>query len=546
MTFRWIIMVLALAGSLLLLLRNSEEAKQVDGFVAQLEQNFIANIHLGLDLRGGIFMQLEVDGEDAVDQYIEEQAGSLKGALEDAGYTVAAVEPKADIDTLSVLGAVAGAETEESVKDVVERMYGNRWVVNERGENYEIRLKDLGRQEVTDDAVKRTVTKIQNRIDELGVTEPSITRVLGTERIVLELAGADDTERVHNIVKEPGKLEWRMVHANSPLGAATEADLLRQYNGVTPPGTKVFTTVDEFGKTSYLLLDEVKLTARNVNNVFVTRDGRGLPAVGINLNRTGGQTMFEMSENNIGGFLAVVLDGKVVTYPRIEQRIGESFIIRGNFTPREVEDTVVKLKSGSLPAEIRILEERAIGPTLGRDAIRQGTTAAIAGLLLVVLFILLYYKRAGVYAFFALFMNLIIILGMLSGLNAVLTLPGIAGFILTIGMAVDANVLVFERIREELLAGAGVRHAVDVGYKTAFVTIMDANVTTFIAAFCLLLMGEGPVKGFAIMLMIGIVSSIFTAVFCSRTFFLSYLNRRPDVRELAIWPIWGGKPGKSA
>ena len=208
---------------------------------------------------------------------------------------------------------------------------------------------------------------------------------------------------------------------------------------------------------------------------------------------------------------------------------------------------VVQIKSGSLPAKVEILEERVIGPTLGRDAIEQGSKAAITGLVLVVVFILLYYRRAGAYAFVALVLNLVIILGILSGIGAILTLPGIAGFILTIGMAVDANVLVFERIREELVHGTAPKNAVEIGYKTAFVTIMDANITTFIAAFCLLLMGEGPIKGFAVMLMIGIVSSIFTAVFCSHTFFLWYLKSRPVLPKLAIWPVWkaGGQPSTS-
>ena len=323
--------------------------------------------------------------------------------------------------------------------------------------------------------------------------------------------------------------------------APDEASLLAPFGGQLPAGKRIFPMEDPVsGATNYMMLEEVLLTASNVADVYPTQDDRGLPAVGITLDREGGQKFERTTAANIDNNLAIVLDGKILSAPNILSKLSNRFIIQGNFAQQEVQDMVVKINSGSLPAEVRILEERLIGPTLGRDAIKQGSYSAGIGLILVIVFILLYYGRAGIYAVFALVLNMIFILGILAGIGAVLTLPGIAGFILTIGMAVDANVLVFERIREELRDGTPPKNAVEIGYRSAFVTIMDANITTFLAAFCLLLMGEGPIKGFAIMLMIGIVSSIFTAVFCSRTFFMTYLKGKETLSKLSIWPVWQG------
>ena len=411
------------------------------------------------------------------------------------------------------------------------------WKVTQNGSDFNFRLKDRRRQQVQNDAVTQTVYKIQNRIDELGVTEPVINRALNTNRIILELAGADDVERVNNIVKEPGKLEWRLVRPGSNTNAMTQKELLLPYGGKLPEGTKIFPYETRTGEKVFMLLEEVMMTARHVQEVYPTRDDRGLPAVGINLNRDGGQIFANETQKHVGDHLAVVLDKKILTPPVIQQALGARFQITGRFTSNEVMDMVIKIKSGSLPAEVRILEERVIGPTLGRDARNQGAISAIIGLILVVIFMVIWYSRAGIYSVIALSMNLVIILGLLAGLEAVLTLPGIAGFILTIGMAVDANVLIFERIREELRKGLLPKHAVDTGFRTAFVTILDANITTFIAAFCLLLMGQGPIKGFAVMLMIGIVASIFTAVFCSRTFFNFHLLRK-NPENLQIWPLF--------
>ncbi|PIE90081.1 MAG: protein translocase subunit SecD [Acidobacteria bacterium] len=531
MRFRWIIILLAILLSLFHLFKTAEGE---EGYFSKE-----LNIRYGLDLQGGIFMQLEVDTDDAVRQYIEEQAGSIKVNLETSDFKVGASTPF-PAEKKILLKDVQAPKGEESAYEKIKDDYVN-WTVNQTDEGITMSPKSGLISNVQEQAISQTVTKIQNRIDELGVTEPIITRALNSNRIILELAGADDVERVHNIVKEPGKLEWRMVHPGSTT-ALTEAELLAPYNGVAPEGTKIIRNISRPGQTAYSLVESVLLTASNIRDVYHSRDRNGMPAVGITLDRSGSEIFSKTTADNIGNNLAVVLDGKIISAPEIMAHLSDPrFIIQGNFTDREVGDMVVKIKSGSLPAEVRILEERVIGPTLGRDSIEQGAKAAALGIILVVIFMLVWYRRAGFYSVLALVLNLIFILGMLSAIGSVLTLPGIAGFILTIGMAVDANVLVFERIKEELKSGLSVVRAVDAGFKTAYVTIMDANITTFIAAFCLLLMGQGPIKGFAVMLMIGIVSSIFTAVFCSRTFFLAYLGNSKH-KKVSIWPVFAKSP----
>ena len=531
MRFRWIIILLSILVSLFHLFKTADGQ---DGYFSKK-----LNIKYGLDLQGGIFMQLEVDTDDAIRQYIEEQTGSIKVNLEVANFKIGLAEPHPENKTILFKDVVA-PDGKNALSEIQDE-YTN-WTVEQTPEGISLKPHDRLEKRVREDAVNQTVYKIQNRIDELGVTEPSITRALNSNRIILELAGADDVERVHNIVKEPGKLEWRLVHPGSVITAMTEAELLAPYGGTVPVGTRVMKNISQPRTPGFSLLEEILLTASNIRDVYPARDNNGMPAVGITLDRPGNQIFSRVTGENVGNHLAVILDGKVISAPRIQVHLTDPrFIITGQFTDQEVGDMVVKIKSGSLPAEVRILEERIIGPTLGRDSIASGTNSAMLGLLIVVLFMVFWYRRSGVYSVIALLMNVILISGMLSALGSVLTLPGIAGFILTIGMAVDANVLVFERIKEELLSGLSVARAVDAGFKTAYVTILDANITTFIAAFCLLLMGQGPVKGFAVMLMIGIVSSIFTAVFCSRTFFLSYLGKSKH-KPLGIWPMFVKNP----
>ncbi len=536
MRFRWFIIALVVMVSVYALIKPPQDQ---DGRwnVSSWSQNIKDNIKLGLDLQGGIFMQLEVDVEDAVNQHLEEQAGTIKANLEgDNKFTIFSAAADLEANTITFKN-VTSSEYDDVLGEVKD-LYRGSWDVSQRGEDIVFTLTNNARITTQNNAVDQTVYKIQNRVDELGVTEPVINRMVGSNRIVLELAGADDVTRVHKIVREPGKLEWRLKVKGSQAAPSREA-LMGAYGGQIPAGKKIFPQYTPVSNVAtYYLLEEVMMTAGNVDDVFPTQDSRGMPAVGITLDREGGQIFDAKSAVNIGNQLAIVLDGKIISIPTIQSRLAQRFIIEGGFSQQEVMDIIIQIKSGSLPAEVRVLEERVIGPTLGRDAIKSGTTAAIIGLIFVIIFILLYYRRAGIYAFVALVLNLIIIIGILSGIGAVLTLPGIAGFILTIGMAVDANVLIFERIREEIRAGTAPKNAVELGYKTAFVTIMDANITTFLAAFCLLLMGEGPIKGFAVMLMIGIVSSIFTAVFCSRTFFLLYMKRHPALPKLAIWPVW--------
>ncbi len=526
MLFRWLIIAATVFLSGYTVLRPPE-----GGSWSNYQENFKSNIKLGLDLQGGIYMQVAVDEDDALAHYLEEQAGMIKTALEGEKITVAS--SAADKETNRVTLFAPKASDGQVPLKLIEDRFSGYWSVDQKGADVVLTLREQAIHEVKDEAVNQTVYKIQSRVDTLGVSEPVINRTVGTNRIVLELAGASDSQTVHKLVREPGQLEWRIVVPNTGEYPSEEA-LAAAIGRPLSPNEKVLPMADRPG---FMVLQEVMLTAKNVTNVRPSVDERGLPAVGVQLDRTGGAIMNEKSGANIGNRLAIVLDGKVVSAPTIQSQLSDSFIIMG-LSQSEVEPLIVKIKSGSLPAKVNILEESVIGPTLGRDAIRSGSTAAVLGVIIVAIFMLLYYRGAGVVANIALLINIVLIAGCMAGIGAVLTLPGIAGFVLIIGMAVDANVLVFERVREELRAGIMPKNALEIGFKTSFVTILDANITTMLSGFILWMLGEGPVKGFATMLMIGISCSIFSAVFCSRTIYLWLLQRNPKAKTLSIWPVW--------
>lgn len=530
MLFRWLVIAATVFLSGYTVLRPPE-----GGSWSNFQENFKSNIKLGLDLQGGIYMQVAVDEEDALAHYLEEQAGMIKSSLESEQVTVASSSADKANNTVTLF-APKGADG-QIPSQMIEDRFSGYWNIDERGADVVLTLKEAAVREVKDEAVNQTVYKIQSRIDTLGVSEPVINRTLGTNRIVLELAGASDSQTVHKLVREPGQLEWRIVVPQTgeyPTEQALLAALGRPLN----PNEKILPLADQPG---FMVLQEVMLTAKNVANVRPSVDDRGLPAVGVQLDRTGGLIMNDKSGANIGNRLAIVLDGKVVSAPTIQSQLSDSFIIMG-LSQNEVEPLIVKIKSGSLPARVNILEESVIGPTLGRDAIRSGSMATLLGLIIVAVFMVLYYRGAGIIALIALLLNMILIIGCMAGIDVVLTLPGIAGFVLIIGMAVDANVLIYERVREELRAGIMPKNAIEIGYKASFVTILDANITTILSGFILWMLGEGPVKGFATMLMIGIICSIFTAVFCSHTIYLWLMQRNPKAKSLSIWPVWQSGP----
>lgn len=374
------------------------------------------------------------------------------------------------------------------------------------------------KKEATKDVTDRSLEVIRNRIDALGVAEPLIQKA-GEDRILIQLPGVKDPERAIEIIGRTALLEFKLVNDNPGL-------LDKALSGEVPDGYEVAYLVqkDERGisrEGSPLLLEKkVELTGSGLKNAYFSIDNNGLPEVRLEFNRKGAGRFAKITGANIEKRLAIVLDGKVFSAPVIRDRIpGGKAHISGRFTMQEAKDLAIVLKAGALPAKLSIIQKRIVGPSLGRESIKKGTTSAILGAILVVFFMVIYYAASGMIANFALFINILIILAVLAFFKATLTLPGIAGIALTIGMAVDANVLIFERIREELKIRKMIRSSIDAGYEKALVTIVDSNLTTVIAGFVLFLFGTGPIKGFGLTLTIGILANIFTAVFVTKLIF---------------------------
>ena len=374
------------------------------------------------------------------------------------------------------------------------------------------------KKETTKDITDRALEVIRNRIDALGVAEPLIQKA-GEDRILIQLPGVKDPERAIEIIGRTALLEFKLVNDDQGL-------LDKALSGEVPDGYEVAYLVkkDERGisrEGSPLLLEKkVELTGSGLKDAYVGIDNNGLPEVRLEFNRKGAGIFAKITGANIEKRLAIVLDGKVFSAPVIRDRIpGGKAQISGRFTMQEAKDLAIVLRAGALPAKLSIIQKRIVGPSLGRESIKKGTTSAILGAILVVLFMVIYYAASGMIANFALFINILIILAVLAFFKATLTLPGIAGIALTIGMAVDANVLIFERIREELKIRKMIRSSIDAGYEKALVTIVDSNLTTVIAGFVLFLFGTGPIKGFGLTLTIGILANIFTAVFVTKLIF---------------------------
>ena len=485
-------------------------------------------INLGLDLRGGIHLVLDVVVEEAVAGQVRNDMGRFQDRLEDEGV----VPSETILDSDVSFSMTFNTELLRDQAEVNAINYYPSYNVNLSSNPPTLNLSlDPAEQDLAEDAaVRQALQTIRNRIDQFGVAEPVIQRqgVAGT-RILVQLPGAEDPERVKNLLRTSAILQFRLVQAGP---AETREALVAAAGGQLPAGTEIVESIPETVNgveipTLFYLLDIVPIVeGGELKGARLSQDQFGLPAIGFTLEAASAQKFGEFTSTNIGRLLAIVLDDRVQQAPSIEARIDGDGIISGQFTLEEAEDKSLMLRSGALPASIEYLEDRSVGPSLGRESIRQGVLAAIIGMSLVVAFMLIYYKGAGINAVLALTLNLIIVMGVMASLQATLTLPGIAGLILLIGMSVDANVLIFERIREELDLGKTVRSSIDAGFSKAFSAILDANLTTLIAAAFLFQFGTGPVKGFAVTITIGIVASMFTALFVSRVIFAIWTSTR--------------------
>jgi len=496
----------------------------VFGFLA-----FTQPVNLGLDLRGGIHLVMQVVVDEAVAATLQDDAEGLGRLLADEGITLAATEYSTNSATLT------GASADDATRlvELAGEYYANGYTVSRSGAVVTFTMLAAAEDEERDGAIRQALQIIRNRVDQYGVAEPTIQRLgLAGDRILVQLPGVQNPERVKSLLSNTALLELKLVEAG-PL--PTRQALLDAQGGEVPPGSEILEADPQESRAVgfYLVKSAPLITGRDLKTAGLGQDELGLPSVSFTLNTEGSRKFSIATGANVGRQMAIVLDDKVRTAPVIEERISTPQAqISGQFTTQEAQDLALVLRSGALPASVEYLFQRYVGPSLGQESIDQGVLAAIIGLAIVAAFMLVYYKGSGTNALVALGLNIVIILGVMNALGATLTLPGIAGMILLIGMAVDANVLIFERIREELDIGKTVRSAVDAGFNKAFSAIIDANVTTLIAAVFLFQFGTGPVKGFAVTLSIGIMASMFTAIFVSRALFEFWILRRSQTLSI--------------
>jgi preprotein translocase subunit SecD len=489
-------------------------------------------INLGLDLQGGMHLVLEVDTEKAVESNVERIAQEIKERLKKERIRNVAVDR---IEGIKISVRVKSEETAANVKELLDD--GFRDLTLSRSTDSGMVLFTLGIPDgesahIEKLAVGQALETIRNRIDQFGVSEPDIRRQ-GDTRILIQLPGVKNPQRAKDLIGRTALLEFKLVDDTGNLQAALK--------GNVPPGREVLYKIDEDPetqrtlKTPFLLKKRTLLTGAYLTDARIQIDSQyNTPYVSLDFDKKGARIFERITGENVNKRLAIVLDQKVASAPVIQEKIaGGQARITGNFSMEEARDLAIVLRAGALPAPVIILEERTVGPSLGADSIRDGLISMCIGGILVVLFMILYYKASGIIADFALALNIVLIAGGLAGFQATLTLPGIAGIILTIGMAVDANVIIFERIREELALGRTPRAAVDAGYERATLTILDANFTTLIAAVILFQFGTGPVKGFAVTLSLGVIASMFTALVMSRMIF-DYILMTRKVKTISI------------
>lgn len=510
-----------------------------------LKQAVLGQIHLGLDLTGGTHLILQVMVNDAVNAETDHAVELLKDELQKAKVSFADIskpDPANHPEQIDVKGlSLDGGSTlrnivNDQLKDYDPPAGGTNgtWVINMKPSA----VSDLQRR-----TVEQSIEAIRNRVDALGVSEPEIQENgMGLNQILVQLPNVDDPARVRGIIQSTARLELRQGFDNQG-GYDSEQAALAAHGGVLPPGTVMMHGIGGGNDQT----DRVFIVGRipvvggtDIRDARPSTDQNGRPNVTFNLTAAAGNKFgaFTSAHNEKGSdpnhFLAVVLDNKVREFASIREEIRDTGEITGGFTEQSAKDLAMLLRSGALPASLHYLSENTVGPSLGADSIRSGVRAAIAGLAAVLIFMLVYYRGAGINADVALIFNLVILLGFMGFTGSVLTLPGIAGVILTVGMGVDSNVLIFERIREELRNNKAPAAAVDQGFDRAWTTILDTHVTTIVSAIILFFVGSGPVRGFAVTLTFGLMANLFTAVFVSRVIFDAVLSHKQRGEALSI------------
>jgi len=497
-----------------------------------IKTNIASNIKLGLDLKGGSHLLMQVKVDDVIKLITNNTIRDIEDELK-----------KADITAKSIISNKIGEiaiEFNDStaisrIEDKLRNRVGSEWQISNKNQNtLRFEMVETALAERRSQAVKQAMEIIENRVDALGVAEPTL-QTHGREtayRILLQLPGVDDPERVKKLIKAESKLELKAVIGQGmPFATKEEATKVAGTEGEVLP-------ISSDDQEGFLIVEKNPIiTGADMRDATAVVSQYSLDDYEINfsLNPAGAEHFGKWTAANIGRQLAIVLNGQIKSSPSIRERISDRGQITGNFSKESAEDLAFTLRSGALPAGIVYLEERTIGSSLGADSIRQGITASIAGLLFIMAFMIFYYRLSGVNAIIALLLNLLFLLTALALFKATLTLPGIAGIILTIGMAVDSNVLIFERIREELEAGQKVMSAIEAGFEKAFLTIVDTHVTTVVSAFFLFIFGTGPIRGFAVSLVAGLLANIFTATYVSKTIFALWYGRgKRDSNNISI------------
>jgi preprotein translocase subunit SecD len=520
-----------------------------------IKQTLRSNIHLGLDLQGGSHLVMRVKTEEFLKRLTEENYTAAQNAAKDAGFEIKGGQVSTNPGNYSVTLQLADPSKATEVKDAVQKKIelgdANVWSYSSSGDSINWTMTQSAQRTLADNATTQALNIIDSRINALGITEPTLQThgAQSSHQILLQMPGVQDPERVKNILKGESRLELvHVIGPPSPAPATTyqsEAEAIASLNsaGTVPPNRKVYSYQERIEKSANGSTDPnqqkpkqwvvVEMPAiidgselRNASAI-PTQGGRSDDyEINFSLKKTGAEKFGAWTGSHINEYMGVVLNNEVKSIAYIKSQIFDSGQISGRFTKQSAEDLALTLRSGALPAPIEYLEERTVGPSLGQDSIRAGVRASLVGLALVVVFMLFYYRGSGVNAVVALMLNMILMLAGLIVFGATLTLPGIAGIILTIGMAVDSNVLIFERIREELRSGKTVPSAVDLGFDRAFITIIDTHVTTIISSLFLFVFGTGPIRGFAVTLVIGLLVNLFSAVYVSRTIFIWLLSRR--------------------
>jgi preprotein translocase subunit SecD len=560
---RVIIIAIVTIGGLYIVIGPRHKPSRKDFSWSGIKATLASNIHLGLDLKGGSHLVMRVKTEEFLKHLAEGNAVAAENAAKDAGFEVKSARAETGGSTYRVILEVADPSKAEAVREAVQKKIelgdSNTWAYSNSGNQLRWDITGAAQRTLADNATTQAYNIIDSRINALGITEPLLQThgAQSSHQILLQMPGVQDPERVKNLLKGESRLE--LVHIVSPPSPSpsqtysSEAEAIASLNsgGTIPANRRVLPYSERMEPTAEANADPnqqkpkkwVVVEAPAIVDGSELRNATAIPTraggtedyeINFSLKKNGADKFGQWTGAHINEYMGVVLENEVKSIAYIKSQIFDSGQIEGRFTKQSAEDLALTLRSGALPAPIEYLEERTVGPSLGQDSINAGVRASLVGLALVVLFMLVYYKGAGINAVIALLLNMILMMAGLILFGATLTLPGIAGIILTIGMAVDSNVLIFERIREELRTGKTIPSAVDQGFGRAFITIIDTHVTTIISSLFLFVFGTGPIRGFAVTLVIGLLVNLFSAVYVSRTIFIWELGRKEKVESLSI------------